>query len=271
MSAADISSLKHSLKPGMTYRLKVPYALLTLIALLAIWQIAVMATHLPDYLLPSPATIIESLYNLSGLLAFHTWITLVEVVIGFLIAFAIAVPLATLICYSRLFERSVYPLIVGSQTIPKVAIAPLLLAAFGYGLVPKVTIVALMAFFPMVINTVVGLRTVSQEMIYLAQSMGATPAQQFFRFRLPGALPSMFAGMKMASVLSVIGAVVAEFVGSNDGLGYVITVAGSNFRMDQQFAAIVVLSALGTVIFWIIGTIERKALPWHKPTQDGGH
>ncbi len=267
MSAADMSSFK----PASAIRLRIPYALLTLIALLLFWQAAVMIARLPDYLLPSPATIITSLYDLSGLLVYHTWITLTEVVLGFIVAFLVAVPLATLICYSKVFERSVYPLIVGSQTIPKVAIAPLLLAAFGYGLVPKVTIVALMAFFPMVINTVVGLRSVSQEMIYLAQSMGATPMQQFFRFRMPGALPSMFAGMKMASVLAVIGAIVAEFVGSNNGLGYVITVAGSNFRMDQQFAAIVVLSALGTAIFWIIGLIERRALPWHKPTQDSGH
>ncbi|MBP1849215.1 ABC transporter permease [Rhizobium halophytocola] len=265
MSAADMSPTKPLLP---TIRFRMPYAAMTLICLLVIWQAAVMISHLPEYLLPSPLTIITSLYNLSGLLVHHTFVTLIEVVLGFLIALAVAVPLATLICYSPLFERSIYPLIVGSQTIPKVAIAPLLLAAFGYGLIPKITIVALMAFFPIVINTVVGLRSVSQEMIYLAQSMGASPLQQFFRFRMPGALPSMFAGMKMASVLAVIGAVVAEFVGSNSGLGYVITVAGSNFRMDQQFAAIVVLSVLGTVIFWILGQIERSVLPWHKPTQD---
>lgn len=264
MSATDVSPPR----PAPIFRIKVPYATLTLIGLMIVWQFGVMVAQLPSYLLPSPTTVLASLYNLSGLLITHTWVTLVEVVLGFVISVAIAVPLATLICYSRIFERSVYPLIVGSQTIPKVAIAPLLLAAFGYGLTPKIAIVALMAFFPIVINTVVGLRGTSQEMIYLAQSMGASSLQQFFRFRLPGALPAVFAGMKMASVLAVIGAVVAEFVGSNAGLGYVISVAGSNFRMDQQFAAIVVLSALGTAIFWILGLVERRVLPWHKPTQD---
>ncbi|RDE09696.1 ABC transporter permease [Pelagibacterium lacus] len=220
-------------------------------------------SDVPAYMLPAPSDIMVAMQSMWGLLFIHSGITLAEIGIGFVLATLIGVPLATLITYSHVFDRAVYPLIVGSQTIPKVAIAPLLLAGFGYGLAPKVAIVTLIAFFPIVINTVVGLRSVPAEMLHLARSMGATPLQAFWKFRLPQALPSIFAGLKLASVLAVIGAVVAEFVGANGGLGYIIMIAGSNFRMDQQFAAIIFLSAIGMVFFWLIGLAERAMLPWH--------
>jgi NitT/TauT family transport system permease protein len=159
-------------------------------------------------------------------------------------------------------ERAIYPIIVASQTIPKVAIAPLLMAWFGYGLTPKIVIVVLLSFFPIVINSVVGLKASSAEMLYLAQSMGASGWQTFWKFRLPQALPYIFAGLKLATVLSVIGAVVAEFIGADQGLGYVITVAGSTFNITRQFAAIIVISAIGMVFFAVIETIERFVVPW---------
>lgn len=240
-----------------------PYALITLIVLIAAWEIATAITKMPAYLLPSPSSIAVAIYQYSGILASSSVVTLTEIFAGFFLSILIAVPLAMLISYSDPVDRAIYPLIVGSQTIPKVAIAPLLLAAFGYGLGPKIAIVVLIAFFPIVINSVVGLRSASVEMLQLARSMGASPLQTFWRFRLPQALPSMFAGMKLASVLAVIGAIVAEFVGSNAGLGYMIMVAGSNFRMDQQFAAIVVLSAIGMIFFWSLNVLERRLLPWH--------
>ncbi len=244
-------------------RLRPPYALITLVSVLIVWQLATTLAKVPAYLLPSPSSIAAALYNYSGILLAHAGVTVMEIIVGFALAVLIGVPLATLICYSDALDRAVYPLIVGSQTIPKVAIAPLLLAVFGYGLAPKIAIVVLISFFPIVINSVVGLRSVAPEMLHLARSMGASPLQTFLSFRLPQALPSMFAGMKLASTLAVIGAVVAEFVGANSGLGYIIMVAGSNFRMDQQFAAIILLSAIGMAFFWALGAIEQRLLPWH--------
>jgi len=244
-------------------RLAPPYALITLAMIVAAWQLASDLFGIPTFLLPSPKAVVAVMQDHSGLLLTHAKATLTSILLGFTISVLVGVPLATLICYSTVLDRMLYPLIVTSQTIPKVAIAPILLTAFGYGLGPKIAIVVLVSFFPIVINTVTGLRSASAEMMYLARSMGASPMQTFLRFRLPQALPSIFAGMKLASVLSVIGAIVAEFVGGGAGLGYIIVVAGSNFRMDQQFAAIIILSIQGMTFFWLLGVAERSLMPWH--------
>lgn len=261
-----MSSAPETDKPSGSFsigRLTPPYALIALAAIVTLWQVASDVFSIPAYLLPSPKAILAVMENYSALMLSSAKVTLTEIVLGFSISVMVGVPLATLICYSSALDRMLYPLIVASQTIPKVAVAPILLTAFGYGLGPKIAIVVLVSFFPIVINTVTGLRSASTEMIYLAQSMGASPMQTFLRFRLPQALPSIFAGMKLASVLSVIGAIVAEFVGGGSGLGYIIVVAGSNFRMDQQFAAIIILSIQGMTFFWLLGMAERKLLPWH--------
>jgi len=240
-----------------------PYATITLIGLLIVWQLATYLFKIPDYLLPAPMAIAEDMAGNWHLLADHAGVTTFEIVLGFILSVLIAVPLAALLSYSVVFERAIYPLIVGSNTVPKVALAPLLLAWFGFGLMPKIIIVVLVAFFPIVINSVVGLKSLSPQMFYLARSMGASVQQMFWLFRMPNALPSIFAGFKIASVLSVIGAVVAEFVGSDSGLGYVMMVATSDLNIARQFAAILVLSAIGMVFFWLIGWIERLLLPWH--------
>jgi NitT/TauT family transport system permease protein len=271
MTSTDISP---SAPPpiGGWKEIKLPYALITLVLFILAWELIARLADIPVYLLPRPTAIVSALYENCGLLVANGGVTLTEILIGFVIAVLLGVPLATIIAHSPAVDRAVYPLIVGSQTIPKAAIAPLLLAAFGYGLTPKVTIVALMSFFPIVINAVVGFKSASPEMLHLAYCTGATPMQIFWLFRLPQALPSIFAGMKLAAVLSVIGAVVAEFVGSQSGLGYVILVAGSNFRMDQQFAAIIFLSVMGMILFWVIGLAEKKVLPWHasmRASKDG--
>src|SRR6267154_4165172 len=244
-------------------RITLPYALLTLLALLAIWQAATALFALPAYLLPSPLAILAQITHDWWMLLSHGWITVFEIVTGFAISVLIGVPIAIWVTYSKAFDNAVYPLIVGSQTIPKVALAPLLLAWFGFGMAPKIVIVVMVAFFPIVINSVVGLRGAPVEMLHLARSMGASPAQIFWRFRLPQALPNIFAGMKLATVLAVIGAVVAEFVGADSGLGYLIMVAGANFQIARQFSAIVVLSVVGMIFFWLAGRIERICLPWH--------
>lgn len=250
--------------PRWSWRaISVPYAAIALLVLIALWQIATIVFAVPTYLLPSPWLILKTIANDWRLLLNHGWVTVLEIVVGFVISVAVGVPIAVCVTYFKIFDRAIYPLIVGSQTIPKVAIAPILLAWFGFGMTPKIIIVVMVAFFPIVINTVVGLRSAPVAILHLARSMGANGWQIFWRFRLPQALPSIFAGMKMATILSVIGATVAEFVGAERGTGYLIMVSGSNFNMARQFAAIVLLSLVGVIFFWLVERTERLCLPWH--------
>lgn len=243
--------------------LRVPYAALTAIVFIGVWQLATTLLHTPTYFLPSPYAILKDMIAQRDILLQQTGITTFEVALGYFLSILIAMPLAILFTYSRAFERSIYPLIVGSQTVPKVAVAPLLLTWFGFGLRPKIVIVVLITFFPMVINAVVGLKSLPPNMLHLARSMGANMFQIFWRFQLPNALPSIFAGLKVATVLAVIGAVVAEFVGADGGLGYVIMMATADLNVARQFSAITLLSIIGIVFFWLVGFIERLMLPWH--------
>lgn len=251
-------------RPRFSLRLRglMSPALATLIFLILFWEVAVRVANVPEYILPSPSRIAEEIGAYWQRLAINGAITMGEVALGFVCAIAVGVPLAVLITYSRAAERAIYPLIVASQTIPKVAIAPLLVSWFGYGILPKIVIVVLLSFFPIVINSVVGLKASSAEMLYLAQSMGANGWQTFWKFRLPQALPYMFAGLKLATVLSVIGAVIAEFIGADQGLGYVVVVAGGNFNIVRQFAAIIAISLIGIIFFAVIEILERVVIPW---------
>lgn len=244
-------------------RFEMPWALLTGAVFFIAWQVAVVALDVPAYLLPTPTAIVFDMIKNWSLLTQHALVTLWEIGLGFIVSIAIAMPLAILFTYSRIFEKAIYPLIVGTQTIPKVAVAPLFLVWFGFGLTPKIIIVTLMTFFPIVINAVVGLKSLSFQSVYLAQSMGASAWQVFWLFRLPNALPSIFAGLKVASVLAVIGAIVAEFVGADSGLGYLIVVAATDQNVTRQFAAIAFLSVVGILFFWFVGFLERRLLPWH--------
>jgi NitT/TauT family transport system permease protein len=244
-------------------RFSVPYATITLLALLALWEGAARIFHIPNYLLPPPSEIVVDMMQNWRLLLAQTRITAFEVVAGFILSVLVGVPLAALLARSSGFERAVYPLIVGSNTVPKVALAPLLLAWFGFGMAPKILIVVLVTFFPIIINSVAGLKSLPPQMLHLARSMGTSQTQIFWLFRMPNALPSIFAGLKIASVLSVIGAVVAEFVGADSGLGYAMMVATSDLNIARQFAAIILLSVIGVVFFWLIAYIERLLIPWH--------
>ena len=266
MAAITESEAPARTRSPFRFVLSISPAIWTLVILVAVWELAVHLTRVPVYILPAPTRIAAEFASYWPRLLYNGGVTLSEVLIGFCVSIVVGVPLAVLITYSRVAERAIYPIIVASQTIPKVAIAPLLMAWFGYGMTPKIVIVVLLSFFPIVINSVVGLRASSAEMLYLAQSMGASGWQTFWKFRLPQALPYIFAGLKLATVLSVIGAVVAEFIGADQGLGYVITVAGSSFDIARQFAAIIVISAIGMLFFAVIELIERFAVPWkHTP------
>ncbi len=239
------------------------YPALTLVGIIAIWQLVVVVFNVQPYLVPAPSAVWSALVDNPSTYVHQGTITVVEVLLGFVLSVAIGVPLAVLLAFSKIFNRMLYPLLVVSQTVPKVAIAPLFLIWFGLGLTPKVAIVVLIAFFPIAVNGVVGFQSAPDDLVHLAQSMGMKKLALFRKVLLPGALPQLFAGMRVAVTLAVIGAVVAEFVGSDGGLGYLILQANTTVDTVSQFASIVLLSLIGIVAFYVIAILERIFIPWH--------
>jgi NitT/TauT family transport system permease protein len=238
-----------------------PY--LVVAALLAVWTGAVAYFNIPDYLLPAPQDIVLRIIKEWPLLASNGAYTLLSVLLGFLASILIGVPMAFLIVVNRTVERAAMPFLVMSQTIPKVAIAPILIVWLGFGLLPKIAIVFLISFFPIVVSTVAGLKSVESDMIDLVRSMGAGTARIMLRVRAPTALPQMFAGLKIAICLAVVGAIVGEFVGSNSGLGYLLLTATGSLDGTLVWAALFVLIAMGIALFAIVAQLERWAIPWH--------
>jgi NitT/TauT family transport system permease protein len=234
-----------------------------LVALLAIWEAATYLLSIPAYLVPAPSAIIRSMDANSAVLLKESIGTTFEILLGFALSVAVGIPLALAIYLWRPFARAVYPVLVSSQAVPKVAVAPLFLVWFGFGLLPKVLIAFLIAFFPVVINTAMGLASLEREKIYLAQSMGFGPVATFFKIQLPNAMPSIFAGLKISITFAVVGAVVGEFVGGQGGLGYLLLIANGNMDTALLFAGIVALTVLGVVLFLLIGLVERLVLPPH--------
>src|SRR6266545_7529023 len=239
------------------------YPIMTVIGTLLVWEAGARAFGVPGYLLPAPSKIVVSFAEHAGLLLRHGWVTTIEIVLGYLLSIVVGVPLALAIFMWPAFSRSVLPLLVSSQAMPKVAVAPLLLVWFGFGLLPKVLIAFLIAFFPVVINTAVGLASIEPEKIHLARSMGLGATATFFKIRLPSALPLIFGGLKISITLAVVGAVVGEFVGGDAGLGYLLMVANGSMDTALLFAGLVALTVLGVVLFLLIEITERLAVPRH--------
>jgi NitT/TauT family transport system permease protein len=237
------------------------YPVMTVIGTLVAWEFATRAFDIPAYLLPAPSRIAVSLAENAALILKHGWVTTIEIVLGFLLSIVVGVPLALAIFMWPAFSRSVLPLLVSSQAMPKVAVAPLFLVWFGFGLLPKVLIAFLIAFFPIVIGTAVGLASIEQEKIHLARSMGLGAAATFLKIRLPSALPSVFGGLKISITLAVVGAVVGEFVGGDAGLGYLLMVANGNIDTPLLFAGLVALTVQGVVLFFLVELVERLAIP----------
>jgi NitT/TauT family transport system permease protein len=233
-------------------------------AIFALWEIGVRAFAIPDYLLPGPLLIASKIVSSWQLLLLNAIVTLEEILSGFLLSVAVAIPLAVAVVYSRLFERVAFPFMVSLQTIPKVALAPILVIWLGYGILPKVMVAFLISFFPIVINSVIGMRSAEKEMIYLVQSMGAGELTTFLKIRLPKALPSIFGGLKVGMGQAVVGATVGEFIAAENGLGYLQLISQVRLDTTLLFAAVVVLSFLGVLLFNIVGWIEQLVLPWNK-------
>ena len=232
-------------------------------AFLASWDLGVRLFNVPPYLLPPPTKVIGTFIQEFPKLLFHGWVTTYEMLMGYVMAVAIAIPLAIGITSSHRFDRFITPQLLFFQVVPKVAIAPLFLVWFGVGTTPKVLVACLISFFPIVIDAAVGLRSMSSEMHDLARSMGATRWQLFARFRLPTSLPYLFSGLKVAATLAVAGAVVGEVVGADKGLGYLLLVTNSNMETALMFATILALTIIGLAFFYVVEFLEAYLIPWH--------
>lgn len=239
---------------------------LTLIALVAAWELLCRALNIPVFLIPAPSQVAWRLYEKRDLYLIHTWTTLYETTAGFLLAVVFGILCAAIIVVIPKLRDIVMPLLLVAQLVPKVAIAPLLLIWFGYGLFPKVLVAFLVAFFPIVVNGASGLASVQPELLDLGHSLQASRWQTFWKFRIPSALPELFSGMKVAVTLAIIGAIIGEFVGGNRGLGYLIIVANQELDTPLAFAAIFLLSAVGIALYAIVEMLERMLIPWHAPS-----
>jgi NitT/TauT family transport system permease protein len=264
--AADPTSPRRSRRPHFSPRrtaasLWRPVVLV--VALLAAWWAVTEAELVAPYILPSPADTWHTALDNAGYLAQNTWVTTWETVLGFVIAALVGEFVAVMMIYSASLEKTVYPLILFAQVVPKIAIAPLFVVWLGFGPSPKILVAVLMAFFPIVISGLAGLRSVDPEILELTSTMGASRFKTFMKIRFPASLPQLMSGLKVAATLAVTGAVVGEFVGANEGLGYVILQANGNVDTAMLFAALIIMSALGIVLFAIIEIAEKLLIPWH--------
>jgi NitT/TauT family transport system permease protein len=232
-------------------------AVVFFLILVVAWQLFVDVAHVSDFVLPAPLVILKTTLRYFPLMMKHTWTTTYEIGLGFIIGNGIAVVMALLIVNSRLIEKAFYPLLIASQTIPKVAIAPLFIIWFGSGITPKVVITAVICFFPTVVNTVQGLKATDENAIDLLRLVAASRLQVFTKLQFPNALPYFFAGLKISIALAVIGAIIGEWVGANSGLGYVILYSTQTLRTDFLFSALLLISMLGVLLYGIVVLFER--------------
>jgi NitT/TauT family transport system permease protein len=240
------------------------YPVIGLIAIVLIWQAYISLSGIPPIVLPSPLEIVRASVQDYDLLLAATWPTLIETLLGFALALLIGIPLAICVANSRVLNRALYPILVATQSVPKVAIAPIILVWFGLGIESKLALAFLVAFFPVVVDTATGLQATPIGFLELARSLRASPAQVFFKVQMPAALPFIFAGAKVAITLAVIGAVIGEFVGSVKGLGNLLLSANSQLDAPLAWAALVWLSVLGIILFAAVALAERLLMPWSR-------
>ena len=230
--------------------------------LLAAWELLANTLKVPTWILPAPSTIFAAAIKWAPELAHNSWVTLRETVVGFLLAIVLSLPLAILIGLNPLARKLFYPMLLGLQSVPKVAIAPLVILWFGLSEWPKIIVVVLVCFFPILVNMVAGLQAVPKTMLDLMRSLGASPHTVFRRLRVPVALPHFFTGCKVAVTFAVIGAVISEFVAAQDGLGYLILISTAQSQTPLAFAAIALLTILSIALFHGVEFIERRVVDW---------
>ena len=233
-----------------------------LLGVLVLWELIWRVFSVPQFVVPLPSGILVETWQWRGYLLWHGWVTLYETLGGFALSIAVGTPLAVMIVYSPTLRRAVYPLLVVTQSVPKVAIAPVLLLLLGAGQTSKIVVAFLVAFFPIVVDTATGLAATPPELLDLSRSYRASAFKTFMKVRFPMALPFFFSGLKVAVTLSVIGAVVGEFVGSDQGLGYVIVSATSYWKSNLAFAAMLLLAVMAIGLFALVELAERLICPW---------
>lgn len=238
--------------------------LITVILLLVVWQTVVTWWEIPKWLLPSPIDILnEGIANFSRLFT-HSAATIKVALIGLAVGSSFGVLLAILLHIIPVLKRGIYPLLILSQNIPTIALAPLLIIWFGYGLLPKVIVITLVCFFPIVVSMLDGFRQTDRNMLNYMQMIGASRKDIFIKLEIPSVLPFLFAGLKISATYSVMGAVIGEWLGAREGLGVYMTLAISSFRTDRVFVAISVIVMISLVFFGLILLLERVLAPWHK-------
>ena len=237
-----------------------------LVALLEGWELWVGLRHEASYVLPTPVGIAKALYDSRHVLGGHVATTLEETLIGLVVGTVAGVALAVAISAVPFVRRAVWPLVVTSQTIPMLVLAPLLALGFGFGMAPKVVVVSLIVFFPVAVSTVAGLASADREQVDLVRSMGATPVQVLRLVLLPSALPDFFAGLKIAATYAVAGAVIGEWVGGSSGLMIFINRSQRSYRTDQVYAGVAVIALLSMALFCCVELLARRAMPWRHPS-----
>ncbi|MDQ7909415.1 ABC transporter permease [Phytohabitans sp. ZYX-F-186] len=231
---------------------------------IAIWWLATEAFDVDPFFLPGPPDVVDAFGRLPGYLLRETWVTLLETLIGFGIAAAGGLVIAVVLAASRTVERMTLPLIAGINAVPKVALAPLLLVWIGFGSQPKIVMVVLLCFFPIMISTMAGVTSTPSDLGELAHSLSASWWQTFLKVRLPWALPQVFVGLKVATSLAIIGAIIGEVIQPDRGLGSVVVSSGQSADTPLAFAALTLLAVMGATLFYLVAALERMLVPWAK-------
>jgi NitT/TauT family transport system permease protein len=239
------------------------------IALVAAWEAAVRLFHIPLYIVPPPSDIAEQYGRNINRIWQYTLVTGTETIVGFAVAIALGIPLGVLVAFSMFLRRTFYPLAVTLEMVPKIVFAPIFVTWFGFGFLPKILIVFLVCFFPILLNGILAFTSLPVELERFCRSTGAGRWRTFWKMRLPAALPQLFVGLKGAAVNATVGATIAEWIGGDAGLGYFIQIAAGDLRMDLAFAIIVMLAALGLLLFWLVELAERRLVPWHVSQRRG--
>ncbi len=238
-------------------------ALILLGLLMVIWHLIAEYSRIQKFL-PSPAEVVNTLVEVMPLLKIHIWTTLKEAMIGFFISIILAVVIAVFMDNIKLVKKAVYPLLIVSQTIPIIALAPLFMLWFGFGMLPKIIVVVLVCFFPVVISLFAGLSSVDEDMVNLLKSMGANKLQIIGNAKIPASLPFFFAGLKITATYSIMGAVIGEWLGGDKGLGVYMMRVRHSYSYDKVFAAVMVIVLLSMVLFKIISVIQTLSMPWQR-------
>ncbi len=258
--STEIETAERRPLPAWVVEVVLPVAAIT--ALFLVWEAACQFFAVPSYIIPAPSAIWKETSANPGNVAWHTLVTTKTVILGFIVSVLVSLPLAVLLTSSPLVAASVYPLLVLTQAIPKVALAPILVVVLGTSELPRVVVTFLVAFFPLVLSIASGLVSVPPELIELGRSCKANRWTELWRIRLPYAVPFIFSGLKAAIALAVVGAVVAEFVNSDAGLGYLIQTSTAFFKVQLAWGALIILSLMGIVLFQIVVAVERIFFPW---------